>query len=139
VTGYLIDTNVLSSLRRPEKHPAVVRWFSSIESDEFYLSVLTLGEIRQGIERLRLKDAKAARSIERWFAGIREHYQNRVLPIDEAVVERWGRLPARQPLPAIDGLLAATALTHNLTISTHNTADFLRSGASCVNPFEFRD
>ena len=138
MSGYLIDTNVISELRRPKRAPEVVRWFGSVGVDSLFISVLTLGELRRGIEQLRLKDATAACSLDRWAAGIRTDFEDRILTIDDAVAEQWGRLCIGQLLPSIDGLLAATALVHQLTMVTRNTADFERSGVSCLNPFEFR-
>lgn len=135
--GYLVDTNVLSELRRPKRSPAVVAWFSSVPADDLFLSVLTLGELRHGIESLRLKDPTAANALERWFDGICADFSDKILPVDAAVAEQWGRLSIRQPLPSIDGLLAATAAAHDLTIVTRNIADFDRSGVALLNPFDF--
>lgn len=135
--GYLVDTNVLSELRRPKRSPAVVAWFSSVSADDLFLSALTLGELRQGIESLRRKDLTAANSLERWFNGICADFSEKILPVDAAVAEQWGRLSVQQPLPSIDGLLAATAAVHDLTIVTRNVADFDRSGVPLLNPFEF--
>jgi len=138
VSGYLIDTNVISELRRPKRAPQVVEWFSSVAIESLFLSVLTLGELRRGIELLRAKDAIAAGALERWVNGIRTDFEDRILPIDDAVADQWGRLSIGQPLPSIDGLLAATAMVHQLTMVTRNTADFQRSGVPCLNPFEFQ-
>ena len=135
--GYLVDTNVLSELRRPKRSPSVVAWFSSVSVEDLYLSVLTLGELRQGIESLRRKDPKAANALERWFNGICDDFSEKILSVDAAVAERWGRLSNEQPIPSIDGLLAATAAVHDLTIVTRNVADFDRSGVPLINPFEF--
>ena len=134
--GYLVDTNVLSELRRPKRSPAVVKWFSSVPADDLFLSVLTLGELRRGIESLRNNDPTAANALERWFNGICEDFSEKILTVDAAVAEEWGKLSIRQPLPSIDGLLAATAAVHDLTIATRNTADFERSGVELLNPFE---
>ena len=135
--GYLIDTNIISELRRPKRSLPVVRWFGSVEVESLYLSVLTLGKLRCGVESLRLKDTTAATALDRWLAGIRSEFADRILAVDDAVAEQWGRLSLGQPIPSIDGLLAATALVHQLTIVTRNTADFERSGVACLNPFEF--
>jgi toxin FitB len=137
VKGYLIDTNVLSELRRPKRSPSVVAWFSSVSPHDLYLSVLTLGEIRQGIESMRRKDPKAANSLERWFDGICADFSEKLLTVDAVVAERWGRLSQEQPIPAVDGLLAATAAVHDLAIVTRNIAGFERSGVALINPFEF--
>ena len=137
MSGYLIDTNIISELRRPKRSLPVVRWFGSVEVESLYLSVLTLGELRRGVERLRLKDAVTANALDQWLTGVRTEFADRILPITDAVTEQWGRLSLGQPLPSIDGLLAATALVHQLTVVTRNTADFERSGVECLNPFEF--
>jgi len=137
VKGYLVDTNVLSELRRPKRSPSVVAWFTSVAADDLFLSVLTLGEVRRGIESLRSKDMKAASVLERWFNGVFADFAEKILPVDLAVAEQWGRLSIRQPLPSIDGLLASTALVHDLTMVTRNTPDFERSGVALLNPFEF--
>ena len=139
MSGYLIDTNIISELRRPKRSIHVVNWFGSVEVETLYLSVLTLGELRRGVELLRLRDKKAASALDRWLAGVRSEFADRILAVDDAVSEQWGRLSIGQPLPSIDGLLAATALVHQLTVVTRNTADFERSGVACLNPFEFQE
>ena len=91
--SYLIDTNVISELRkgaRTDRH--VVDWFAGLAEDDLYLSVLTIGEIRKGIERIRLRDRRAAASLERWLREVVEAHRDRILPIDEAVAQEWGRL-----------------------------------------------
>lgn len=106
-----------------------------IDADEVFLSVITLGEIRRGIELHRPKDAKAAGALERWLLGLESHYAERVLPITAAVADRWGRLSLDQPLSVSDGLIAATGLEHKLTVVTRNVEDFRRSGVNTLNPF----
>lgn len=132
---YLLDTCIVSELRRPTCNPGVAAWMSSIEPDEAYLSVITLGEIRRGIELQRIKDARAAGALERWLQGIETHYAERVLPISAEVADQWGRLALGQPLPVSDGLIAATGLEHQLTVVTRNVTDFQRSGVNTLNPF----
>lgn len=133
--AYLLDTCLISELRRKACNPGVLGWMSSIRPDEAFLSVLTLGEIRHGIELHRAKHPVEAGGLERWLLGLETHYADRILPITGAIADRWGRLSPAQPLPAIDGLLAATGLEHKLTIVTRNTADFQRSGVTTLNPF----
>jgi predicted nucleic acid-binding protein len=133
--GYLLDTCIVSELRKPRCDPGVSAWMARIRADEAFLSVLTLGEIRRGIELHRAKDARAAGALERWLLGLELHYADRILLITAAITDRWGRLSPNQPLPVSDGLIAATALVHNLTVVTRNTADFTRSGANTLNPF----
>jgi len=132
---YLLDTCIVSELRRPGINPGVSLWISRIRADEAYLSVLTIGEIRAGIELHRLKNPSGAGNLERWLLGLESHYAERILPITAKVADRWGRLSPSQPLPASDGLIAATGLEHALTVVTRNVADFQRSGVNCLNPF----
>lgn len=131
----LLDTSVISELRKTSCNSGVAAWISSIEADEAFLSVITLGEIRRGIELHRSKDAKSAGALERWLLGLESHYAERVLPVTAAVADRWGRLSPSQPLPVSDGLIAATALEHKLTMVTRNVGDFQRTGANVFNPF----
>lgn len=133
--GYLIDTCVISELRRTTCNAGVSAWMSSIDPDAAFLSVITLGEIRRGIELHRLKDAKVAGALERWLLGLESYYAERVLPVTANVADRWGRLSPNQPLPVSDGLIAATGLEHKLTVVTRNITDFQRSGVNTVNPF----
>lgn len=102
------------------------------------MSVLTVGEIRRGIERIRRRDAPAAGALETWLAGILEDYRDRILSVDEAVAQAWGarNVPDPVPVPVVDGLLAATAQVHGLTLATRNTRDIRGTGVSCVDPFE---
>jgi predicted nucleic acid-binding protein len=132
---YLLDTCIVSELRRPTINPGVSLWISGIRADEAYLSVLTIGEIRAGIEIHRLKNPSGAGNLERWLLGLETHYAERILPITAMVADRWGRLSPRQPLPTSDGLIAATGLEHGLTVVTRNVTDFQRSGVNCLNPF----
>ena len=133
--AYLIDTCVLSELRKRTCDPGLRRWMSTVRPTDAYLSVLTLGEIRRGIERQRLKDPVAAGRLEQWLLGLETHYADSLLPITAAIADRWGRITPNQPLPVTDGLLAATAIEHKLTIVTRNTRDFDRSGVQLMNPF----
>jgi predicted nucleic acid-binding protein len=134
--SYLLDTNALSELRKRRPDPRVTGWLDTTPQAELYLSCLTIGEIRRGIERLRRKDEVQAKAIERWLAGLRHFYQDRIVPIDIEITERWGRLSAAATLPAIDGLLAATALTRGWTVVTRNTSDFAVSGVRMLNPWQ---
>jgi toxin FitB len=134
--SYLLDTNTLSELRKRRPDPRVTNWFDTTPKAELYLSCLTVGEIRRGIERLRRKDEIQAKTIERWLAGLRRLYQDRIVPVDMEITERWGRISAAATLPTIDGLLAATALARDWTMVTRNTADFTSSGVRVLNPWE---
>jgi toxin FitB len=134
--SYLLDTSAVSELRKRRPDPRVTDWFDTAPTAELYLSCLTIGAIRRGIERLRRQDEGQAKAIERWLAGLRHFYQDRIVPIDTEITERWGRLSAAATLPAIDGLLAATALTRDWTVVTRNVADFAPSGTRVLNPWE---
>jgi len=133
--AYLLDTCVIAELRKPHCDGSVATWMADIQPDEAFLSVLTLGEIRRGIELHRAKDTKAAGALERWLLGLEAHYSERILPITSAIADRWGRLCLSQPLPVSDGLIAATGLEHKLTVVTRNVSDFQRSGVNTLNPF----
>lgn len=138
-SGYLVDTNVLSEARKGERANAGVRrFFADVEDDALRLSVLTCGEIRKGVELLRASDPRTAIVIERWLAGIERDFAARILPIDAEVADTWGRLDALGPVSAIDGLLAATALVHDLTLVTRNVRHVRRTGATVVDPFTSR-
>jgi toxin FitB len=134
--AYLIDTGVISELRKGKRaNPNVSSWFAALAEEDVYLSVLTLGEIRKGIESIRRRDAKAGQALESWLARVSEAHRDRVLDIDRAIAEEWGRLNVPDPLPVVDGLLAATAKVTGLTLASHNTDDFARTGVSLVDPF----
>ena len=135
--SYLIDTNVISEVRkraRCDRH--VARWYASVGDDELYLSVLVLGEIRTGVERARAKDLQKAGVLEAWLDGLVVQFGERVFAIDRDVTDQWGRMRATRPIPTVDGLLAATARVHGLTLVTRNAADVAGLGASVLNPFE---
>ncbi|HMG54147.1 MAG TPA: type II toxin-antitoxin system VapC family toxin, partial [Kofleriaceae bacterium] len=98
-------------------------------------SVLVIGELRQGVERLRRRDPTAAAALDRWLRELVQHHADRTLPVDADVTDRWGRLNVPDPLPAVDGLLAATALVHSLTLVTRNVRDVRTTGVRHVDPF----
>jgi predicted nucleic acid-binding protein len=134
--SYLIDTNVISELRKGRRaHASVRQWFAAVDDQELYLSVLVIGELRTGIERLRRRDPAAAATLERWLDELVRSHASRVLPVDAAVADRWGRLNVPDPLSAVDGLLAATALVHALTLVTRNVRHIRRTGVRHVDPF----
>ena len=137
--GFLIDTNILSELRKGERGNQQVRsWYAGISAADIYVSVIVMGEIRRGAELLRRRDSVAASSLDTWLAALRVSLGNRLLPISDDVADRWGQLGIPDPIPVADGLLAATALVHDLVLVTRNTRDVERSGARLLNPFEFQ-
>jgi predicted nucleic acid-binding protein len=134
--GYLADTNILSELRKKTRCDANVRnWFNQTDGNLIYISVLTIGEIRQGIEKIRRRDEVAALSLENWLYQIEINACGRILPVTKAIANRWGQINSGDPLPIIDSLLAATAIEHNLTLVTRNVRDVERSGVKLLNPF----
>jgi predicted nucleic acid-binding protein len=136
MSGYLLDTNLLSEVRKRDRcHPNVRRWFATLEDDAIFVSVLVVGEIRRGVELIRRRDAATARALDRWLKGLERRFEDRILPVTLEICERWGGIGLDQPLPPIDGLLAATALHHNLTLVTRNAGHVQRSGIRVLNPF----
>ncbi|HEX6881563.1 MAG TPA: type II toxin-antitoxin system VapC family toxin, partial [Terriglobales bacterium] len=135
-----LDTNVLSELTRPDPNLKIVKWLDSIDEDLVYLSVLTLGEIRRGIELL--SSAKRRAQLEAWLeSDVQIRFETRILDIDRSVADRWGALLAKskvkgRPLPVIDGLLIATALDHNLTFVSRDTSGAIAAGVSVFNPWD---
>lgn len=132
---FLLDTNVVSEARKPAGDATVKAWLAVTPSSELYLSVLVLGEIRQGIERLRRRDRTQAQILDAWLAVLRERYGERLLPISDEIAVEWGRLNVPDPLPAVDGLLAATARVHDMILVTRNVAEVERTGVRLLNPF----
>lgn len=138
--GYLLDTNVVSASRKNnDKGDSVRRWLASIDDRMLHLSVITLGEIRRGVELMRRKDVTQAAAIERWLLALRTNYADRIIDIDETIADTWGSLGVPNPMPVSDGLIAATALTRGWTVATRNIADFEPSGVAVVNPFELQN
>ena len=133
---FLLDTNVISEIRKRDRaHPNVARWVARTPAAEIGTSVLVLAEIRRGIELKRRKDPKQAGALDRWLAHTRARLGDRVLPVDEPIAEAWALLSVPDPLPLIDGLLAATAKVHGLTLVTRNVAGLGRTGVSFLDPF----
>jgi predicted nucleic acid-binding protein len=136
--GYLLDTNTVSEARKPGGDIHVKSWLAAVSAGDLYLSALAIGEIRRGIERLRRRDPTQAAMYEAWLATLLRGYADRILPITADIAEEWGRINAPDPVPAIDGLMAATAKVHNLTFVTRSTADVARTGVRLLNPFELQ-
>ncbi len=133
---YLLDTNVLSEVRRPRGDAGVKRWISSVPTEDLYLSVLTLGEVRRGINLLGRRDPAQADVYEAWLVTVLRDYADRVLPVDAEAAEEWGRMNVQDPVSIVDGLMTATAKVRNMTFVTRNTADVARTGVRLLNPFD---
>jgi predicted nucleic acid-binding protein len=140
MSGFLLDTNCISEVVRSKPEPRVLEWFAAANETLLYLSVLTLGEIRNGVAAL--PQSKRRTHLETWLeVELGSRFSGRILSVDAAIADRWGLLAAEaklrgKPLSAIDGLLAATALQHNLTIVSRNLSDFASAQASVLNPWE---
>jgi predicted nucleic acid-binding protein len=134
--SYLLDTNVVSELRKRFPDPNVEAWYESVAGNQLYLSVLTLGEIRLGVERARRRNPAKAAVIENWLTRLASAYGDHIVAVDTAIADTWARLSVPDPLPVVDGLLAATAAVRNWTLVTRNTEDVERSGIRVLNPFE---
>jgi len=135
---FLPDTNVLSELRRRIPDKNVLAWFATTRASQLHLSVLVVGEIRQGIARLARRDPAQSARLDEWLTRLLSSYADRILPITADIAQEWGRLNVPDPVAAIDGLLAATARVHGMTLVTRNTADVARTGVSLINPFDGR-
>jgi predicted nucleic acid-binding protein len=135
--SYLIDTNIISELRKGAHCDAHVgAWYASIADEDLFLSTLVLGEIRKGVELARPRDTGKAAALERWLREVEAAFDGRILGIDNTVSDQWGHMSAIRPVPVIDGLLAATALTNGLTLVTRNDRDVAGLGATVLNPFK---
>jgi len=135
--SYLLDTNILSELVRQKPEKSVIEWVQAIPTEHLYISVLTLGELRHGAEKLSERKRKETLSL--WLENdLRTWFQNRVLAISSDVADKWGHLLAKmkRPLPVVDSLLAATALHHDLKVVTRNEKDFSYPGLEIINPFK---
>lgn len=132
----LLDTVVVSELRKREASPEVVRWIKGFRDSDLYLSVVSIGEIERGIEKKRKSDPAFAASLIRWIEDLLHLYGDRVLPVTPAVSRRWGILSARLGNDRADLLIAATALTHGLRVATRNTRHFAPTGVDVINPFD---
>ena len=136
MSGLLLDTNVVSELRKRDRmDPRLREWWADNRESQLWLSVLVLGELRRGVELLRRRDDTAAQALDSWVAGLVDEFADRLLPVDERVADIWGKLGVPDAVPVVDGLLAATALVHDLTLVTRNVADVEGTGVDVLNPF----
>jgi toxin FitB len=138
--SYLLDTNVVSEWTKPRPNPGVIEWLARVDEDEVFLSVVTFAELRHGIERL--PSGRRRRQLDEWLRGeLALRFEGRIVLIDGPIADEWGRLVARQeargrPIAAMDGLVAATAQVHALTLVTRNATDFQASVKSVLNPWK---
>ncbi len=131
----MLDTNVVSELRKPRPHGAVVAWIKDQDEQQLFLSAVTLGELQAGIERTRHQDSSKASEIERWVDQLAASYQ--ILPMDTSCFREWGRIMNRKPDELIeDAMIAATARVHRLIVATRNEGDFQRLDVRFFNPFK---
>lgn len=131
---YLLDTNVLSEARRGS--PQAIDWLRSVDPERLHLSVVTLGEIMRGIALKERSDPRTAAHLSAWLTGLRQDHAARILPVTDRIAVEWGRLSALRPRGGADGLIAATAIVHELIVVTRNIADFADTGAACLNPWD---
>ena len=135
--GFLIDTNILSELRKGAKIDKNVReWFDAVPPDDIYLSTLVIGEVRHGIELLRRRDPNAAFRLDSWLAEVQKDTGERILPVTNEISEQWGRFGVPDPVSVIDGLMAATAMVHGHTLVTRNVRDIEKTGVNFIDPFQ---
>ena len=136
---FLLDTNIISEIRKKDRgHPNVIAWVNATDVRDMGTSVVVLAEIRRGIELKRRHDPSQAKALDAWFEQMRRGLADRVLPVDEAIADQWARLNVPDPVPFIDGILAATAIARDLTLVTRNIADVSRTGVRLLDPFSGR-
>lgn len=135
--AYLLDTNIVSELRKGKRCDTAVRdWFDALDDDDASLSVLVVGEIERGIERIRKRDPKSAARLRRWLSSLCTQFESRILPVTLSIARTWGKMGAANPIPTVDGLLAATAHTHGLILATRNVTHIESLDIEWVNPFD---
>jgi len=137
-TGYLLDTNIISETRKVRADRGVLAFLSAAEAAALFMSVLTLGELRKAVAAKRQTDPVAAHQLGAWVDGIETTFADRVLSVDAATARRWGELSAERSLPVVDTLIAATAISHGLTLVTRNTRDVESTGVPLVDPWQTR-
>lgn len=134
--GYLLDTNVISETRRNRADTGVLAFLSAADANRLFLSVLTLGELRKGVEAKRRTDPAAADRLGAWADGIETAFADRVLPVDAPTARCWGELSANSSIPVVDALIAATAVRHGFILVTRNTRDVASTGVPLLNPWQ---
>jgi hypothetical protein len=134
--GYLLGTNFISETRKIRTNAGVMAFLSAADTAGLFLSVLTLGELRKGVEAKRRTDSVTAATLGLWVDGIETTFADRVLPVDAAAARLWGELSARRSLPVVDTLIAATAITRGLTLVTRNARDVAATGVPVLDPWQ---
>ena len=140
MNGFLLDTNIPSEMTRPRPQPSVSAWLDDADDDQLYFSVVSLGEILKGVTLL--SESKRRRLLQKWLdKTLRPWFEDRILPVNQPIAERWGVLAGKcqmkgRPLKVVDGLIAATALEHELTVVTRNVKDFAGLGVTVFNPWD---
>lgn len=135
---YLLDTDILSAIRRKQRDPNLEKWLHSIQSADVFLSVVTLGEVERGISQQRRINPEFAEDLERWLDTILLRYEQRILPLSVSIARRWGQLSRELGHNSADLMIAATALEHNLTVATRNTRHFEPTQVSLINPYLYQ-
>ena len=131
-----MDTNVISEVRKGLRcDPNVSKWYAGLEESQLYLSVLSIGEIRRGVELKPGRDLNQARVLDDWLGEVMQRFSTRILAVDAKVADTWGQFYAIRPVPVVDGILAATAMVHDLTLVTRNVSDVSGLGVQILNPF----
>lgn len=131
----LLDTNIISAMRRPDRNPQVAAWAASIAAEDFFLSVVSVMELQRGVERLRRKDKAQAKRLDEWLDAVLTGYSERILPLTIPVARRWGRLAQQIGNSDLDLAIAAAALEHGLIVATRNVSHFEPTGVATVDPF----
>lgn len=131
----LLDTNIISAMRRPDRNPRVAAWAASVAPEDFFLSVVSVMELQRGVDRLRGRDESQAAILDRWLDAVLTDYDARILPLTIPIARRWGRLAHTIGNSDLDLAIAATALEHGLTVATRNVAHFAPAGVATLDPF----
>lgn len=136
--SFLLDTDILSAIRRKQRHQNLEKWLLSINSLDVYISVVTIGEVERGITQQRRNNPAFAEDLQRWLDTILQRYQQRILPLSISIAQRWGRLNAELGHNSADLMIAATALEHNLIVATRNTRHFEPTQVGLINPYLYQ-
>ena len=134
---YLLDTDILSAIRRMQRDPNLEKWLRSINPADVYLSVVTIGEVERGIIQQRRINRAFAEDLQRWLDTILQRHEQRILPLTVSIARRWGQLRGELGYSSADLMIAATALEHNLTVATRNTLHFESTHVSLINPYHY--